>query len=455
MISPAIKPVNLSRIDSFKNDLKISWRAFVVMLKSENRASRRAKGLTPGDAFFNFIKLSFLKATVVKYRHMVRFGDQVLLDSTFPPYPSIAFDKRMRNYVNNLDLTELPTGIVSMSTTNSCPYACAFCSTNARRETDTDLDEELLKKTISQVEALGVPSMILHGGEPLYKYDRFLRLVKHVSNDICLWMFTTGYGATPEKARELKENGLFGVWVSLDHYNPEIHNKMRGNPNAFQNACNAIEYFKSAGVYTCLSLVPPPDLLEPDNFKKYYDLARNLGVAEIRVMEMKPSGREACQGVIPHSPILENLQKQLFKDPVYKDYPPLSGLSTWLEKDPALGCQCRFEYLFITSTGEVQPCEAAEISFGNIQKEDFLEIYKRACKAFPQPATGCIPMVMFDEVREFQAMKDKLSSQEKSERSTKIMAGFQARGIIPGAYRSLWSMYLRRLRAYNSRRKTA
>ena len=82
----------------------------------------------------------------------------------------------------------------------------------------------------------------------------------------------------------------------------------------------------------------------------------------------------------------------------------------------------------------------------------FSKIYKRACKAFPQPATGCIPMVMFPEVREFQTVKDQLSSPEKSERSTGIMADFQARGMIPGAYRSLWSTYQRRLRAYHNRR---
>jgi MoaA/NifB/PqqE/SkfB family radical SAM enzyme len=100
------------------------------------------------------------------------------------PFPS--FRQRISNYLNNLDLTELPSGIVSISTTNCCPYACAFCSTNARHNTETDLDEELLKRTIRQVEDLGVPSIILHGGEPMYRYDRFLRLVKSVSDDICL-----------------------------------------------------------------------------------------------------------------------------------------------------------------------------------------------------------------------------------------------------------------------------
>jgi MoaA/NifB/PqqE/SkfB family radical SAM enzyme len=448
------KPVNVSKAASFIYDLKISWRAFVLMLKQEHRAVRRAKGLIPGDAFFNFVKMSFLKFTLLRYRRSVRFGDQVILDSTFPPYPSRALDKRLYNYINNLDLTELPTGIVSISTTNCCPYSCAFCSTDARKDTDGDLDEELLKRTISQVESVGVPTIILHGGEPMYRYDRFLRLVKHINNDTCLWMFTTGYGVTPERARELKENGLFGVWVSLDHFQPEVHNRLRGNPEAFENACRAVESFKQAGVYTCLSLVPPPDLLEPENFIKYYDFARDLGVAEIRVMEKKPSGREACRGVVPHSSALENLQKELFKDPAYRDYPPFSGLSTWLEKDPALGCQCRFEYLYITATGEVQPCEAAEVSFGNIRDEDFLELYGRACRAFSNPATGCIPMVMYDEVRKFQSMKDQMSSVEKSASTTGIIADFQARGGIPGAYRPIWAMYQRRLQAYR-RRKTA
>jgi MoaA/NifB/PqqE/SkfB family radical SAM enzyme len=265
-------------------------------------------------------------------------------------------------------------------------------------------------------------------------------------------MFTTGHGVTAQNAKELKDNGLFGVWVSLDHHAPEVHNRLRGNAEAFENACNAVEHFKNAGVFTCLSLVPPNDLLEPENFKKYYDFAKELGVSEIRIMEKKPSGREACRGVTPHSPVLEQLQKDLHRDPAYRSHPPLSGLSTWLEKDAAFGCQCRFEYLFITSEGDVQPCEVSEISFGNITEEEFPEIYKRICRAFPAPSTGCIPMVMYPEVRQYKTLKHKLSSQERAKLAASIMSGFQAKGQIPGAYKAIWSMYQSRLDYYRKRK---
>jgi len=408
--------------------------------------------MNAGDTLFNFIKLTFLERTMLKYRYMVRFGNSIILDSTFPPFPSRAFDRRLSNYVNNIDLMELPSGIVSISTTHACPYSCAFCSVDAHRGGENDLDEEVIKQTISGIEAIGTASIILHGGEPMFKYDRFLRLVKHVSPDTCLWMFTTGYGVTPERARELKENGLFGVWVSLDHFDPGVHNRQRGNPEAFDNACRAVENFKKAGLYTCLSMVPDDDLLNPSRFRQFYDFARDLGVAEIRVMEKKPSGREACRGVISHSPVLEQLQKDLHRDRAYKDHPPLSGLSTWLEKDQAFGCQCRFEYLFVTADGDVQPCEVSEFSFGNIAREDFTAIYRRICNAFPSPSTGCIPMVMFPEVRQYHKIKDSISDSEKADFSARIMSVFQSRGKVPGAYKAIWPIYERRVEMYRKRR---
>ena len=105
-------------------------------------------------------------------------------------------------------------------------------------------------------------------------------------------------------------------------------------------------------------------------------------------------------------------------------------------------------------TNNVQPCEATEISFGNIKKESFPVIYERICKAFPNPATGCIPMVMFPEIRNYHKMKDLMSAGEITSLSAKITKDFQKKGNIPGPYKIMWSTYLKRLRIYQNRRST-
>jgi MoaA/NifB/PqqE/SkfB family radical SAM enzyme len=447
--------VNVNKWAMIPTDLKMLAHAVKLMFGRPSRVARRQSGLTATDALFNLCKVILLDDVMRKRRQCVRFGELTILDSTVPPFPSKGLDRRLFNYLNNLDVTEIPSSIVSISTTHACPYSCAFCSVGARKDTSRDLDEALLMRIIDRLRALGVPSLILHGGEPFFQFDRFLRLMSHAGPDFCLWMFTTGWGATVERCAELKAAGLFGVWISLDHFDPKKHNAMRGNGEAFAQATAAVKAFKAAGVYTCLSMVPTDDLLEPEGFKRYYDFARELGVAEIRVMEKKPSGRESCRGVTPHSPVLARLQKELHEDRAFADHPPLSGLSTWLERDEALGCQCRFEYLFITADGEVQPCEVSEISFGNVKEEDFLAIYARIREAFPRPSTGCIPMVMFPEIFEYKRASMSMSSAQRAQLASEIMEGFRRRGALPGPFRFLWPYYERRLRAYRARRAEA
>lgn len=108
--------VNAPTTSNITNSIeKLTWytkmlgRSLYLLFESGNRALRRQKLVSPGDALFNFIKLTFLRLTILKYRFAVRFGDSMVMDSTFPPFPSRAFDKRLSNYLNNLDLTELPS----------------------------------------------------------------------------------------------------------------------------------------------------------------------------------------------------------------------------------------------------------------------------------------------------------------------------------------------------------
>ena len=108
----------------------------------------------------------------------------------------------------------------------------------------------------------------------------------------------------------------------------------------------------------------------------------------------------------------------------------------------------------MSGSGDVQPCEVSEISFGNIKEEPFPSIYSRISSCFENCSTGCIPMVMYDEISEYKSTKKKLTDLERLEISKSIIDGFRAKGDIPGAYKPLWNHYQQRLETYRRRKTT-
>jgi len=69
-------------------------------------------------------------------------------------------------------------------------------------------------------------------------------------------------------------------------------------------------------------------------------------------------------------------------DKNYKDYPAI--LSQAVEEDENhFGCTAGgVDRFYINAKGDVQPCEFLNISFGNIQDENFLKIYERMRNVF-------------------------------------------------------------------------
>ena len=103
MSSSGTRTKNITGLELIWLAARLAKHSFGTMLDSRNRRIRRESGLNLGDAVFNHFKLFLLKYFLLKYRSPVSFGDVVLLDSTMPPYPSPAFDKRISNYMNTLD----------------------------------------------------------------------------------------------------------------------------------------------------------------------------------------------------------------------------------------------------------------------------------------------------------------------------------------------------------------
>ena len=69
-------------------------------------------------------------------------------------------------------------------------------------------------RIVDELYEMGAKWFGLSGGEPLLRED-LIEIVKSVDDRSTAFMFTSGYGLTEEKAKELKKAGLFGVMISL------------------------------------------------------------------------------------------------------------------------------------------------------------------------------------------------------------------------------------------------
>ncbi len=95
------------------------------------------------------------------------------------------------------------------------------------------------------------------------------------------WVITSGFNFTRPNAEKLKQAGLTGVSISLDHYLPEHHNAFRGSDRAFDNAVQAATHAREVGLVVNLAVCVTREFTTARNLLRYAALARQLGASFI------------------------------------------------------------------------------------------------------------------------------------------------------------------------------
>jgi len=174
-----------------------------------------------------------------------------------PPLGSPAARRRVRRIMD--DMTVATNGgnssptmkwvgrtphFVTIAVTYRCQCDCAHCSAYIYRrqveQAHSQLSTAEMKSVIQDALALGSTCIILTGGEPLLmKNIRELIEVVPRSEGI-VTIFTNGECLSKPLVRELKDAGLFGVFVSLDYPDAERHDTNRKRPGLFEKAVSGI-----------------------------------------------------------------------------------------------------------------------------------------------------------------------------------------------------------------------
>jgi MoaA/NifB/PqqE/SkfB family radical SAM enzyme/SAM-dependent methyltransferase len=330
---------------------------------------------------------------------IIRFGDRLVLNTHFPPYPSKAFDNLVEGFRFLGDLDQRRLYSVTLAVTNRCTYHCWHCYNAGRSQADLPL--ETLKGLAVQLQDMGAVSITLTGGEPLLRGD-LEQIAALFDERCCLILGTTGAGLTARRAERLRRSGLFAVAVSLDSVEEEEHDRLRGQKGAFRTALRALRIAAENGLYPYITSVATREFLEPGHFMRFMRFARECGALEVHLLEPAAAGRLSGRTDVLLSAaerqLILDYQKRVAED---EGLPILSSYA-YLEGAESFGCGAGLTHLYVDGSGEVCPCQLVPISFGNVSREPLAAILDKMGHYFCRPRAACVGRVLARHIPEGQ-----------------------------------------------------
>ncbi|MBX3274889.1 MAG: TIGR04053 family radical SAM/SPASM domain-containing protein [Sandaracinaceae bacterium] len=142
--------------------------------------------------------------------------------------------------------------ILFWETTRACDLACRHCRASAQPErADDELTFREGTALLDEARAMGVPLVVLTGGDPAKRPD-LVDLVRHGSS-IGLRMALTPSATplvTPVLLAELKHAGLARLAISLDGAAPRAHDAFRGVLGSWQRTFDILLDARKLGLTT-------------------------------------------------------------------------------------------------------------------------------------------------------------------------------------------------------------
>ena len=139
--------------------------------------------------------------------------------------------------------------VLVIKPTLKCTAKCRDCSLRRMLHRDAKSSVWLSlsdwKRVLRDAASLGTKWLVISGGEPTL-YQDLLELTSVASRlGLHVKINSNGSRISDNLARELLRVGLNAFCASIYSHEPEIHNRIRGNPTLWSSACRAMEIFRS------------------------------------------------------------------------------------------------------------------------------------------------------------------------------------------------------------------
>ncbi len=348
-------------------------------------------GKSPFSGLLFTLRKQFLIASKLNDAKYISVGNKFFSNPFMPYFPGSFFNKMLEN--NSVDRYPLKPNYAQISITNQCLCCCDHCHVQNTQIKENDLSLEILKNTIDDIIDKEFFIVFFVGGEPLMRFDDLAEMVRYSSKRLDTRIFTSGIGATCEKLAALREAGLNGICVSLDHYDASVHNKRRHNDKAYESAIFTIKESVKLGFYVSVVSCTTSDMVITKEIYKVVDFAESLGAHSIQINEIRPVGN-AIKTNDTNFYLTESNKKELID--YYKKQNrsgrKISIVMPWYnEESYNFGCMATAgQNVYIDSEGFVTPCVLLKAGIGNVKNERFSVIWDSFTRMCRFPVRECI-----------------------------------------------------------------
>jgi len=300
-----------------------------------------------------------------------------------------------------LQFSEVNRPLIVWNATNRCNLKCQHCYINAVDKTyQEELSTDEAKEFIADLAEMGVPVLLLSGGEPLIRSDIFELSKFARDRGLRVVLSTNGTLINGKIASKIKESGIQYTGVSLDGMR-EIHDQFRRLPGAFDAALEGIRHCMKLGIKTGVrftlnrfnksDLPEMLKLVEAENIPRFcmYHLVYSGRGKEIMSTDLGlEEKRETIEFIIQKTIELhqKGVQTEILTvdnhaDGVYifnyllKHQPDRADEVMQLLKMHG-GCSAGTKFANVDPMGNVHPCQFWQhVSLGNVRKQKFSEIW--------------------------------------------------------------------------------
>lgn len=274
-----------------------------------------------------------------------------------------------------------------------CNLHCKHCGSDCKRMTEVkDMPAEDFLRVIDSITPHVNPnevSIVITGGEPLMREDL---------EDVGLELYRRGYPwgmvsnglyLSPQRLQRLMAAGLHSITISLDG-SVEDHNWMRGHPNSYDRAMEAIKMLVHEpeltwDVVTCVNRRNYPYLeeLKTSLYK--------IGVRHWRLFSIFPVGRAALHPEFQltdeeFTGMMEFIKRTRKVGKMRVSY-GCEGFLGGYEgevRDNFFSCNAGLSVGSILADGSISACPSIRSNFsqGNIYQDDFMEVWEHCFQPF-------------------------------------------------------------------------